>query len=322
MYVIPRAEFGDDRTPFLPLSSISSTVKVVSYSIRGRINVGAYDRPFSGVGVEFDPLGVKPGRTGITLHESGYLAANSDWNFPSVFSPFWRLYFNEQRGHCVLFGERMVELTPKHIMLIPPHVLFHCLGGNPVSNFWLAFSFTRKLHPDVAVPVLLKPRDTELCLIRDLKEMIVADETWEPTDAIYRNSLALLQVVLSRPELRWQPPLPENLERVRHHIEQNFGAVLTNSQLAKLAGLSEAGFNRSFKQHFATTPAWYVIEMRVREAARLLLQTNQTIDAIAEQTGFPNRAYFSRIFKKVTDEAPAGFRRKHQRQENGLVNSG
>jgi YesN/AraC family two-component response regulator len=62
--------------------------------------------------------------------------------------------------------------------------------------------------------------------------------------------------------------------------------------------------------------------MRVREAARLLLQTNQTIDAIAEQTGFPNRAYFSRIFKKVTDEAPAGFRRKHQRQENGLVNSG
>jgi AraC-like DNA-binding protein len=295
--------------------SISATVKVVSYSIRGRTNVGAYDRPFSGVGVEFDPLGVKPGRTGITLHESGYLAANSDWNFPSVFSSFWRLYYNYQRGHCVLFGERMVELTPKHIMLIPPHCLFHCLGANPVPTFWLAYSFTRKLHPDVAVPVLLKPRDTELCLIRDLKQLIAADETWEPTDAIYRNSLALLQVVLARPELRWQPPLPENLERVRRHIEQNFGAVLTNPQLAKLAGLSEAGFNRAFKLHFGTTPVWYVIEMRVREAARLLLQTSETIDSIAERTGFPNRAYFSRIFKKVTDEAPAAFRRKHQRQE-------
>jgi AraC-like DNA-binding protein len=295
--------------------SISATVKVVSYSIRGRTNVGAYDRPFSGVGVEFDPLGVKPGRTGITLHESGYLAANSDWNFPSVFSSFWRLYYNYQRGHCVLFGERMVELTPKHIMLIPPHCLFHCLGANPVPTFWLAYSFTRKLHPDVAVPVLLKPRDTELCLIRDLKQLIAADETWEPTDAIYRNSLALLQVVLARPELRWQPPLPENLERVRRHIEQNFGAVLTNPQLAKLAGLSEAGFNRAFKLHFGTTPVWYVIEMRVREAARLLLQTSETIDSIAERTGFPNRAYFSRVFKKVTDEAPAGFRRKHQRQE-------
>ncbi|MCX7887776.1 MAG: AraC family transcriptional regulator [Verrucomicrobiae bacterium] len=283
----------------------------MSFSIKGRVNVGAYDRPFSGVGVEFDPLGVRPDRSGITLHESGYLPANTDWNFPSVFSPFWRLYHNEQRGHCVVFGERVVELAPSHIMLIPPRVLFHCLGANPVGSFWLTFSFTSKLHPAVAVPVLLTPRDTELCLIRDLKLMIAADETWEPTDAIYRNSLALLQVVLPRRELRWQPPVPENLERVRSHIEDHFGSVLTNSQLARLAGLSEAAFNRAFKQHFGNTPARFVTETRVREAARLLLQTDQTIDEIAEQTGFPNRAYFSRVFKKVTDESPAEFRRKH-----------
>jgi transcriptional regulator GlxA family with amidase domain len=51
--------------------------------------------------------------------------------------------------------------------------------------------------------------------------------------------------------------------------------------------------------------------MRIREAARLLLQTDKTIDAIAELTGFPNRAYFSRVFRQVIDEAPARFRRKH-----------
>lgn len=295
---------------------MSAKVKVVSDPLKGRINRGAYDRPFSGVGVEFDPLGVKPGRTGITLHESGFIPANAAWNFPSVFSPFWRLYYNGKRGHCVLFGERMVELTPAHLMLIPPHCLFHCLGGNPVPTFWLAFSFTRKLSPGQSVPVLLRPRDTELCLIRDLRRLILADEGWEPTDAIYRNSLALLQVVLSRRELRWQPPLPEQLDRVRRHIEENLRAKLTMPLLAKSAGLSVAGFNRAFRRHFAASPARYVTEMRVREAARLLLQTEETIDAIAEQTGFPNRAYFSRVFKQVTDEAPAGFRRKHHRQDS------
>jgi transcriptional regulator GlxA family with amidase domain len=61
--------------------------------------------------------------------------------------------------------------------------------------------------------------------------------------------------------------------------------------------------------------ARYVTEMRVREAAKLLLQTDASIDAIAEQTGFPNRAHFSRVFKQVTGAAPAGFRRQHQRQE-------
>ncbi len=292
---------------------MSARVNFVSYSIQGRINVGAYDRPFSGVGVEYDPLGVKPGRTGITLHETGYLPANTDWNYPSVFSPFWRLYYNGEPGHCVLFGESMVELTPKDMMLIPPHCLFHCLGTNPVPTFWIAFSFTRTLSKDHIPPLLLKPRDTELCLIRDLQHLIVADKTWDPTDTIFRNSLALLNVVLARSDLHWQPPLPENMQRVRQIIEEKLGAPLSNPTLAKQAGLSVAGFDRTFKKHFGTTAARYATEMRVREAARLLLQTDETIEAIAEQTGFPNRAYFSRVFKNVIDEAPAGFRRKHRR---------
>ena len=49
---------------------------LVSDPIRSRVNAVAYERPFSGVGIEFDPLGVKPGRTGITLPETGYLPAN------------------------------------------------------------------------------------------------------------------------------------------------------------------------------------------------------------------------------------------------------
>jgi AraC family transcriptional regulator, arabinose operon regulatory protein len=301
--------------PDLCRLSVSAMLDIVSYSIRGRINIGAYDRPFSGVGIEYDPLGVKPGRTGITLHESGYLPENRDWNFPSVFSPFWRLYYNTRRGHCVVFDERVVELTPRHIMLIPPHCRFHCLGANPVPTFWLAFSFTQKLHAEVALPVLLKPRDTELCLIRDLKRLILADRSWEPVDAIYRNSLALLQVVLSRPELRWQPPLPDNLARVRGYIADHPGAPLSNPALAAMAGLSVPGFDRAFKRHFGTTPARYVSEMRVGRASRLLLQTDASIDEIAAQTGFPNRAYFSRVFKQLIDESPAAFRRKHRPAE-------
>lgn len=186
-----------------------------------------------------------------------------------------------------------------------------------MPTFWLAFSFTRILHPDHTPPVLLKPLDTELCLIRDLRRLIVADRAWEPIDAIFRNSLALLHVVLARREVRWQPPVPDNMLRVRHYIEENLDLALANPSLARHAGLSVAGFERVFKRHFGATAARYVSEMRVREAARLLLQTDTTIDAIAEQTGFPNRAYFSRVFKRVIDEAPAGFRREHRRQDRG-----
>ena len=285
----------------------------MSYSTQGRINLGAYDRPYSGVGIEYDPLGVKPDRTGIILHEAGYLPANQDWNYPSVFSPFWRLYYNSKHGHCVLFGDRMVELTPRHLLLIPPDCLFHCLGTNPVPTFWLAFSAAGKLDSSQEAPVLLPPRDTELCLIRDLKRLIGSDKNWAPTPAIWRNGLALLQVVLARRELHWQPPMPENMERLRRYIEEHLDTSLSNPRLAKQAGLSVTGFERSFKRLFGTTAARYVARLRIGESARLLLQSDNTIDEIADRTGFPNRAYFSRVFKSLAGEAPASFRRKHKR---------
>jgi AraC-like DNA-binding protein len=281
------------------------------YSEHSRINIGAYDQPFSGVGVEYYSTGVKPGRSGVTLHECGYIKDNTKWNYPGVFSPFWRLYYNFTCGHCVLFGDRMIELTPDHIMLIPDHSLFHCLGKNPVSTFWMAFNFVKRPDPALDIPILLAPRDTELCLIRDLKDLIAANKECSPTDAIYRNSLALLQVVLARPELRWQPPVPDNLTKVVKYVEENIGEKLSNAALSQYAGMSVEGFSRAFKRHYNTTPARFVTEMRVREAGRLLLQTDETIEGIAEFTGFPNRAYFSRIFKKVTGESPAHFRQMH-----------
>lgn len=281
------------------------------YSIRGRVNVGAYESPFSGVGVEFFPLGVDPGHSGVTLHESGYLPDNAQWDYPRVFSPFWRLLYNTEPGHCVLFGERMVELTPDHLMLIPDHCLFHCLGQNPVPSFWLAFNSVKKLHQEMTVPVLLKPRDTEMCLIRDLKHLILADQTWEPTDAIYRNSLALLQTVLARPELRWRAPLPENLAHIKAYIEAHIGEKLSNSHLATEAAMSVTGFERTFKRYYGTTVSQYVTETRIRKACDLLLRRQASIEAIADATGFPNRAYFSRVFKRVTGQSPAAFRRAH-----------
>ena len=38
---------------------------------------------------------------------------------------------------------------------------------------------------------------------------------------------------------------------------------------------------------------------------------NLNIDKVAEQTGFPNRFYFSRVFKVVSGETPAQFRSKY-----------
>ena len=129
-------------------------------------NRGAYSSPFSGVGVEFFPLGVPADHAGFVLYEAGYLPRNDWWNFPNVLSPFWRLYYNARKGHKVVFQQREVELTSKHLMLIPDHQLFHCCGCTPVPTLWFAFNVARRLVPQQPIPILLPPTRTERALIR------------------------------------------------------------------------------------------------------------------------------------------------------------
>ena len=57
---------------------------------------------------------------------------------------------------------------------------------------------------------------------------------------------------------------------------------------------------RSFKKHQGETIGRFVAKVRVREAAHLLTHTDARIEEIAERTGFPNRAYLSRVFRRVT----------------------
>jgi AraC family transcriptional regulator of arabinose operon len=290
---------------------MSDRVKFVSDTIILNSRDRPFDQPFTGKGLEFDPLGVQPGRTGLSLHETGFLQANKHWNYTGVFSPFWRLHYNWNSGHRLLYAGRQVELTPDYVVLTPHHVMVQLSGVKPVEHLWMHFNFTRQIHPNSPLPIQIPLRDTERCLLRDLKKLILTNAADSRREAVYRNSLALLHVVLARPDLAWQPTVPTSLMRVREHIETHIGDKLTIPDLARLAGMSEAGLNRSFKRHYSTSPARFVSEVRIREVARLLQQTAEPIDDIADQTGFPNRAYLSRVFKQVTGESPADFRRKH-----------
>jgi AraC family transcriptional regulator, arabinose operon regulatory protein len=273
-------------------------------------NRGAYTSPFSGVGVEFFPLGVPVDHAGLVLYETGYLPRNDWWNFPNVLSPFWRLYYNARKGHKVLFGDRDIPLTPEHLMLIPDGQLFHCRGSVPVPTLWLAFNVARRLVPRQPIPILLPPTRTERALVRDVARLFADDDAGtQNRDRIFHASVALLHVVLSRPEIRWQSHTPAAVVQTVAYVEEHFALPLSVPRLAQMANLSVEALARSFKRHRGETIGRFITKVRVREAAHLLRHSDMRIEEVAERTGFPNRAYLSRVFKKTTGESPAAFRR-------------
>ena len=279
--------------------------------IKQLVNTGAYETPFSGTGVEFEPLGVHPHIDGFTVHETGYNPDNSNWNYPSIFSPFWRLIYNSERAHCVIFKDDYYELTPDHIMLIPDHQIFHALGQRPVPTFWIHFTYNRMPVESQKIPIMITPAEEELSLIKSAGNYIMAHERIR-SERLMSLSLALLHIVLSRPEIQWKQNPPEHIIQLTRFIEKNIKEKLPNELLAKKAGVSIAGLFRIFQKHLGTSPSNFVNQLRIRSASQLLSTPGLNIDTISEQTGFPNRAYFSRVFKQITGMSPSAYRRAHK----------
>lgn len=106
-------------------------------------------------------------------------------------------------------------------------------------------------------------------------------------------------------------PAPARARRVlevARTIEEDPAAEWTLAGLAGLAAMNQFHFLRCFKQVCGLTPYAFVRQARLREAARLLLESNFTISRVAVEAGFSDLSTFNHAFKRAFGRSPAQFR--------------
>ncbi|MEX2605882.1 MAG: helix-turn-helix domain-containing protein [Kiritimatiellia bacterium] len=90
--------------------------------------------------------------------------------------------------------------------------------------------------------------------------------------------------------------------RLRHPINDLLHTRLADpppvADWARRLGMSRRSFERSFADECGVTPYEYLLQLRTREAQRLLEETDWTIARIGETVGIPDPARFSAFFKK------------------------
>lgn len=79
-------------------------------------------------------------------------------------------------------------------------------------------------------------------------------------------------------------------------------------ELSQLTGLNENKLQRCFKSEFGTTIFDYGQAVRLDYAKRLLLDTNESIQSIAQQCGYPDHGNLTAAFKKRFGYTPLFFR--------------
>jgi len=91
-------------------------------------------------------------------------------------------------------------------------------------------------------------------------------------------------------------------------IRNNFEKEISLAEVAKLANMTEVSFSRFFKKRTGKTFIDSLNDVRLGHAARLLIDTTQTIAEIAYQCGFNNLSHFNRLFKQKKTCTPKVFR--------------
>ncbi|MDO4340370.1 MAG: AraC family transcriptional regulator [Eubacteriales bacterium] len=101
----------------------------------------------------------------------------------------------------------------------------------------------------------------------------------------------------------------EGIKAALTYIKENYKEKIYVRDLSNLLNMNEQYFCRFFKKAIGRSPMDYVNEYRIKQAAKLLEETDMSVTEICLECGFHNIGNFLREFKKYMDTTPLQYRK-------------
>jgi transcriptional regulator GlxA family with amidase domain len=98
--------------------------------------------------------------------------------------------------------------------------------------------------------------------------------------------------------------------RCQEWIADHYAHAAPVAGMTAYSGLAERSFQRRFKLATGLTPMAYVQTLRIEEAKHLLETTESPVEAVAEEVGYDDAAFFTRLFRRSVNLTPAHYRRR------------
>ncbi|MEE1802085.1 substrate-binding domain-containing protein [Streptomyces sp. JV176] len=163
--------------------------------------------------------------------------------------------------------------------------------------------------------------------------VVLSDQGFTPADARragpHRALLLLDHAVLGADgaaallarTVREHPPCPARsrtpVDAALVFLYEHYRHRISRWQIAEAAGVSADHLGRLFHQQYGVTVWEYLTRLRIQRAGIRLRHSGDSINSVARSVGFRDRAYFSRVFRRVTGEAPHAFRSRGPEERVG-----
>ncbi|MCH2156524.1 MAG: AraC family transcriptional regulator [Opitutales bacterium] len=259
----------------------------------------------------------------IRIHRAAVHAIDRSWGDFTMIYSFWRIYGVDRLGASISLPTGDVPLEPENLYIIPAQLAFHPASMESISLTSVHFdvgniadvsgsSVLQRIH---ILNVSQFPKETVSQITTCCEAGTRSIQAMQRLGGHMHLIMAEWFESLNESEKTAALQLRERSSRIGPAIEliqNNYARCISLDDIGATLHLSPDHTARLFREALGITPHRYLEHTRLRTAITLLLDSDASIDTIAEQTGFGNRHYFSRVFKKHYGHGPAKYRRRNR----------
>lgn len=98
----------------------------------------------------------------------------------------------------------------------------------------------------------------------------------------------------------------------KRFIQQHYQEALRLEDVSNAVGFNATYFSAMFKKETGQNFMDYLTELRMNKAKELLCSDENSVQDVADQIGYRDLKYFSRLFKKTTGISPSEYKKLYR----------
>lgn len=107
--------------------------------------------------------------------------------------------------------------------------------------------------------------------------------------------------------------MAKNINESIKYLEENYQKEYCLEDLAQAASLSSYHFIRVFKSQTGKAPYEFFMNIKMKKAKEMLMDSSKTITEISSLLGFSSSSHFARVFSRIVGLSPTAYRKKASR---------